>query len=121
MDIGTRHILAVARQRPVLDVATEWLSHTRAVHAHEEAGPALASRDEAYQQLALDHFASRFDVDPGVTGDAVEKVHAALAPSLDAAPSRDADALLDCMAGWYLTADGRYRKAVADALGREGG
>lgn len=132
MDAGTQRKLAAtanqaiarvrresAKQRPdAADVAAAWLAHAQARDAHEAQGPVLASRDEAYQRLALDHFAARFDVDPGVAGDALAKVHAALAPSLDAAPSRDADALLDCMAGWYLTADGRYRKAVADALAR---
>ena len=119
MDAGTEHILAVARRRPAADVAAEWLAHATARDEHDRAGPVLASRDDAYQRLALEHF-ERHGVDPGVAGDALEKVHAALAPSLAAAAARDPDALLDCMAGWYLTADERYRTAVADALGRAG-
>ena len=107
-------------ERPLFDVLDEWVVHCAEREAHERHGPVLASRDEGFQRLALEHFAKRHDVDPGVAGDALGKVHAALAPSLEAAAARDPvelpGALLDCMAGWYLTADARYRTAVAYAL-----
>ena len=70
----------VAQTRPLFDVLDEWVIHCAEREAHERRGPVLASRDEGFQRLALEHFERRHQIDPGVAG----------------------DALLDCMAGWYL-------------------
>ena len=120
MDIGTQHILNVMHQRPVADVAEEWLSTTSRIEQAAREGQVLASREDALQRLALEHFAKRYEYDPGIADTDAEKVHTLLVESLKAVEGKNGrhhgEALLDCMAGWYLTADRRYRNAVRQAI-----
>ena len=116
MDDGTRHILNVMHARPAADVAEEWLNTTSRVERAAKEAPVLASREDALQALALGHFDKHYDFDPGIGNEDVEKVHALLEKSLKEVKATHGNALLDCMAGWYLTADRRYRDAVSVAL-----
>ena len=118
MDPGTMHVLNVMHLRPAEDVAEEWLRTVARVQDMAVEGRRLASREDALQQLALEHFGKRYEYDPGVTATDAERVHELLAASLERVSKHDAATLLDCMAGWYLTADARYRTAVRDALHR---
>ena len=117
MDVGTQHIHTVAQRRPVSDVALEWLATVRRVEEMERERPRITSREDALRMLAEEHFAERHDLDPGISGPDADAVHTVLALSVDAARSGDADAILDCIAGWYLTVDQRYRNAVAEGVG----
>ena len=119
MDVGTEHILNVLHLRPVTDVAEEWLRAVARTEDIERERGRLASREDALQALAMEHFDKRYPAaEQGPRAEDMAKVHELLAESLLEATkgSGDANAILDCMAGWYITADRRYREAVARSV-----
>ena len=120
MDVGTEHFLNIARSLPKEAVATDFLANCAERAVQEERGKAIASRDDAYQRMALEYFDARHgSIVVGVGKESINEIHEALAPALAALQDgqKHDDLFLSAMAGWYLTSDTRYRTALMHATG----
>ena len=120
MNVGTEHFYNIMRGLPKEAVATDFLANCCEQAVQAERSQVISCRDEAYQRLALEYFDARHgSVRVGVDKESIEAVHEALAKALAALQDggKDEELFLSAMAGWYLTADQRYRTALMQATG----